>query len=45
MQIYEEKPGRIVVSDLRRCGKMNGNCTFYTTYFCIVSNVFVCKHI
>lgn len=39
MQKYEEKPGKIVVSD-GGYDRMNENCTVYTTYFFIISNVF-----
>lgn len=45
MQIYEEQSGRIVVSDLKGRDGIYEDCTFYATYFCITSNVFMCKNI
>lgn len=40
MQMYEEKPGKTVVSDGGGYDSMNENCTVYTIYFFIISNVF-----
>lgn len=41
----EEQSGRIVVSDLKGRDGIYEDCTFYMTYFCITSNVFMCKNI